>query len=114
MLSPHWSCVDEVDWDCLGCVNEALRSGVISQGQVDEYHEDMQAIERQWYGVCPSCGNARAYISEYEPGMMHCGECGIYSGRPEFSESDDWTPFMQGTAIDNKAADRYANKEAVE
>ena len=83
--------------DCLGCVRDALASGQITQDDYDEYFDQIESMRKQTQGVCPNCGNTHAYISEYEPSMMHCGVCGVYSERPEFSDGP-WTPWLQGAS----------------
>jgi hypothetical protein len=70
--------------DCLGCLYGALAAGSVSQEQYDAILEMFSEIERQGKITCTQCGGI-AYISQYEPSMTHCSECGAYLVR---SESD--------------------------
>ena len=81
------------DYDCLGCLMEAHQRGAIGDELYTEILDTLEAEDRQWKGPCPRCGQP-AYISQYEPNMMHCPSCGLYSFREH--ERDEWVPALQG------------------
>lgn len=81
------------DFDCLGCLMAARDSGQITQGEYDEIIAMWDEVAMQQWGRCPRCGK-QAYISEYEPDIMHCSACGLYSFRN--GSDGEWFPAMQG------------------
>ena len=81
--------------DCLGCLQEARNSGAITE---QDYLDIIRAIDdeaKMATAPCPSCGDA-AYISQYEPSVMHCSSCGTYSMREDVS--GEWVPYARGIA----------------
>lgn len=83
--------------DCLGCLLDARAKGIIDDALYEEVLSLWRDLERQAWGTCPKCGYTHAYISEYQPDVMHCSKCGLYSTRER--AEDAWQPFRQGAVI---------------
>lgn len=82
--------------DCLGCIMEAHETGVVNDDEYQAIFDLQQEIDQQ-KAKCPKCGGT-AYVSLYEPDVMHCPECGLYSHRE--TGSDPWKPLRQGAIIE--------------
>lgn len=87
-----------IDWDCFGCVQQALRDHVIDQETYDDYFATLKAMEEEQWGTCPGCGK-RGHISQMFE-TMHCPECGLYSA-PD--GKGGWKPFRQGLPMPDMA-----------
>lgn len=86
-----------VHCDCLGCLMAARDQGFLTDEDYEAvfaYQRELDAMTRQ---PCPGC-SMPGYVSEYEPNVMHCPSCGLYSTR----EGDDapWQPLRQGMPIE--------------
>lgn len=82
--------------DCLGCIMEAHQSGALS-GEEYQAIFDLQEEMASQRATCPQCGET-AYISMYEPDVMHCPSCGLYSHR--VGVGDPWEPLRQGAVME--------------
>lgn len=83
--------------DCLGCLMDARNAGDITNEQYDDIINNQQQQELMPTTPCPKCGKT-AYISLYEPDVMHCPSCGLYSIQEPIT--GEWMPFRQGTVIE--------------
>lgn len=92
--------LQDVNCDCLGCMQEALATGTISQEEYDEYFAMLAEIERQRRAKCPGCGDT-AYVSEMQPDTAHCASCGLYSHQE--TPDGPWLPLRQGTPMEPRA-----------
>jgi hypothetical protein len=84
------------EYDCLGCLNDALCTGDITQEEYDEITGFANELSQMQTTPCQTCPGT-AYISMFEPDLAHCPECGMYM---QFEVLDqEWQPLRQGTAF---------------
>ena len=91
---------DTSSYDCLGCLMEAHRRGDIDDEAYDEIYGWLNAPLMET-APCPACRQT-GYISIYDPEMMHCPSCGVYSYRD--LDGETWHPMIQGTPLERVRA----------
>lgn len=87
--------IDQIgDIGCLGCLIAARDRGVVSEAEYAEVSamwDESNHINHQPTAPCPRCG-ATAYISLYDPDLMRCGSCTLWSVK---GAADEWIPYIE-------------------
>ncbi len=86
-----------INYDCLGCLQDAQRAGILSDQDVQDVITNQAEVDRMQTVPCVKCQQP-AYVSMYEPDVAHCPACGLYSYLDTLT--GEWCPLRQGAPLE--------------